>query len=295
MLGRSGADGLAARQTWATRLFRRDQRRRWVRDSNPRNGCPFSGFQNRRIRPLCQPTRSRDAARPVDPKHTWYFGAGQGVGKIDLVDARRYIAMGILFRGMDGPAMAVANEAVQNALRTCLIREGYDVSQPKRHGETGVDILACRAGECLHIEVIGIQKDPSKQSRDFYEVFFRAISRLRDDAKKIVIALPERFADGLHQRANQYGPAWRRLGQAFNELEIWSVNHDEPSYRRASWLGWLESAKNGQIGQSCAGDADPDRDFWLTQAGLSLAHAYGDCEPDYADCMLREPNPDYAP
>ena len=29
---------------------------RMVRDSNPRMGCPISGFQDRRIRPLCQPS-----------------------------------------------------------------------------------------------------------------------------------------------------------------------------------------------------------------------------------------------
>ena len=29
---------------------------RMVRDSNPRKGCPFNGFQDRRIRPLCQPS-----------------------------------------------------------------------------------------------------------------------------------------------------------------------------------------------------------------------------------------------
>ena len=29
---------------------------RMVRDSNPRWGCPHNGFQDRRIRPLCQPS-----------------------------------------------------------------------------------------------------------------------------------------------------------------------------------------------------------------------------------------------
>ena len=31
---------------------------RMVRDSNPRKGCPFNGFQDRRIRPLCQPSET---------------------------------------------------------------------------------------------------------------------------------------------------------------------------------------------------------------------------------------------
>ena len=29
-----------------------------VRDSNPRTSCPVSGFQDRRIRPLCQPSET---------------------------------------------------------------------------------------------------------------------------------------------------------------------------------------------------------------------------------------------
>ena len=29
---------------------------RMVRDSNPRWSCPHNGFQDRRIRPLCQPS-----------------------------------------------------------------------------------------------------------------------------------------------------------------------------------------------------------------------------------------------
>ena len=31
---------------------------RMVRDSNPRTSCPVSGFQDRRIRPLCQPSET---------------------------------------------------------------------------------------------------------------------------------------------------------------------------------------------------------------------------------------------
>ncbi len=31
---------------------------RMGRDSNPRKGCPFNGFQDRRIRPLCHPSET---------------------------------------------------------------------------------------------------------------------------------------------------------------------------------------------------------------------------------------------
>ena len=39
---------------------------RMVRDSNPRMGCPINGFQDRRIRPLCQPSETFS-------KHSLYF------------------------------------------------------------------------------------------------------------------------------------------------------------------------------------------------------------------------------
>ena len=38
----------------------RSERRAW--DSNPRDGCPPSGFQDRRTRPLCEPSKCRTAA-----------------------------------------------------------------------------------------------------------------------------------------------------------------------------------------------------------------------------------------
>lgn len=135
--------------------------------------------------------------------------------------------------------MAIANQAIENALRRCLEDEGYSLSTARLNGETGVDILATKVDERLHIEVIGFKDNPPARSKDFYEVFFRAISRLRQGASRIVIALPERFASGLPQRAAVYGDAWLRLGAAFPELEVWLVNHEQPSIRRATWVEWF--------------------------------------------------------
>jgi hypothetical protein len=148
---------------------------------------------------------------------------------------------------MEG-AMPVANHDVEAALRRSLEAEGYSLSPPRLDGETGVDILATKAEERLHIEVIGFKASPPARSKDFYEVFFRAISRLNQGATRIVIALPERFSRGLHQRASVYGPAWHRLGTAFPELELWLVNHEQPSYRRATWTEWLTPNKSLQQG-----------------------------------------------
>ncbi len=135
--------------------------------------------------------------------------------------------------------MAIANQNVENALRLCLVAEGYTLSTMRKNGETGVDVLAEKPGEELFIEVIGFKDSPPARSKDFYEVFFRAISRLNDGATRLVIALPERFSWGLRQRAAVYGPAWARLGATFPELEVWLVNHNDPSYRRTTWAEWL--------------------------------------------------------
>ena len=107
-------------------------------------------------------------------------------------------------------------------------------------GETGVDIVAKKDGKEFCIEVIGFKKSPPQRTRDFCVVFFGAISRLKNGAKNIVIALPERFGSGLHQRASHYGEGWRRIGNAFPELEIWLVRCEEPySYKRSKWNSWL--------------------------------------------------------
>lgn len=113
------------------------------------------------------------------------------------------------------------NKDVEKALRYFLQDNGYKLEIPERKfGETGVDIIASKDGEKWHIEVIGFKESPPARSKDFYEVFFRAISRLKDGAGHIVIALPDRFRNGLPQRVRQYGIGWQRIGNAFPELEI---------------------------------------------------------------------------
>lgn len=133
----------------------------------------------------------------------------------------------------------VANEATETCLRELLRAEGFRLTEQLENGQTGVDIVATRGSETYHIEVIGHKLRGPARSKDFYEVFFRAISRLNDGAQKIVIALPHLAERGLPQRAKQYGVAWGRLGNAFPELEIWLVNVDETNYRRHSWEEWL--------------------------------------------------------
>ncbi len=93
-------------------------------------------------------------------------------------------------------------------------------------------------GAEIHIEVIGYKSSGPVRAKDFYESFFRAVSRLSDGADRCVIALPHLFKKGLPARAGQHGEAWRRLGDAFPELEIWLVNVDEDSYAPSKRNEW---------------------------------------------------------
>jgi len=108
--------------------------------------------------------------------------------------------------------MSVSNPRAEDAVRRIMMSEGYKVSSPRARGETGVDLIATRGEERIHIEVIGYSDKPPKRALDFFQAFFRAVSRLKDGATSCVIALPKEYQRGLPQRVAQYGPAWNRLG-----------------------------------------------------------------------------------
>ena len=133
----------------------------------------------------------------------------------------------------------VSNDSVEKCLRELLKQEGYSLSPQKVHGQTGVDILATKQGDSYHIEVIGFKSSPSARAYDFYQIFFRAISRLNEGAKHCVIALPKRMGEGLPARAGQHRVAWLRIAQAFPELEVWLVDTLKRSYERTPWGAWI--------------------------------------------------------
>ena len=135
----------------------------------------------------------------------------------------------------------VPNADVESTLRRLLAEDGFILSPMRGHGETGVDIIAERLGDRWYIECIGYKRSPPARAKDFYESFFRAISRLNEDAVHVVIALASRAERGLPQRAKHHAIAWQRIGQAFPELEIWLVDPTQNTYRRCSWLEWLKS------------------------------------------------------
>ena len=132
----------------------------------------------------------------------------------------------------------VSSVDTETAIRHTLINEGYDLSSRRKNGETGVDILAIKDNEAFYIEVIGFKSSAPARAKDFFEVFFRAISRIQDGAKRCVICVPDRMKLGLPQRARQYGIAWKRIGNAFPELEIWLIDTENMSYRKTKWNDW---------------------------------------------------------
>ena len=132
----------------------------------------------------------------------------------------------------------VKNSEVERILRDLLKSEGYSLSRQRGYGETGVDIIASKDGEAWHVECIGYKSSGPARAKDFYESFFRVVSRLNDSAKHLVIALAKQAEVGLPARAKQHKIAWERIAVAFPELEIWFVDTDEKSYLRRTWAEW---------------------------------------------------------
>ena len=135
---------------------------------------------------------------------------------------------------------AITNPETENCLRKLLKNEGYTLSDIKAHGETGTDIIAIKNKKELHIEVIGYKKTGPARAKDFYEVFFRAVSRLNNNnCKSCIIALPDNFKIGFPQRVKQHEIAWQRIANAFPELEIWLVDTINNRYIKTYWKDWL--------------------------------------------------------
>lgn len=121
--------------------------------------------------------------------------------------------------------MPITNKETERVLRNILKRQGYKLlNKARTNGQTGVDIKAEKGRKKWFIEVIGYKKSGPARSKDFFEVFFRAVSRLKSNEKHIVIALPKKFLKGWEQRVAQYNIAWHRIAKTFPELEIWFVD-----------------------------------------------------------------------
>jgi hypothetical protein len=134
----------------------------------------------------------------------------------------------------------VPNKKIEDVLRKLLTSEGYSLSKPKAYGETGTDIVAEKRSSKHHIEVIAYKSSGPARAKDFFQAFFRVISRIKEGASSCVIAMPKEAERGLPARASQYGESWIRIGKAFPELEIWLVDTLGDSYRRTKWNDWAD-------------------------------------------------------
>ena len=133
-------------------------------------------------------------------------------------------------------AKSVANRRVEEVLRSYLKAEGCTLSVSKKQGETGADIVAKRGEFTWIVEAIGFQDKPPVRSREFYEAFFRVISRDRDVSNHIlVLGLPMRFKQGMRQRMQQYPVAWGKLGKVFSSLQIWYVDTEMNTVEERPW------------------------------------------------------------
>jgi hypothetical protein len=133
------------------------------------------------------------------------------------------------------PKLVEAND-VEQVVRRYLGSKGCILSPHKEHGQTGVDIVARHGKSTWFVEVIGFQSHPPIRSREFYEAFFRVISRDRDNPDHIlVLALPKRFKNGMSQRKQQYPVAWGKLGGAFPNLRLWYVDTEHNTVEEYLW------------------------------------------------------------
>jgi Holliday junction resolvase-like predicted endonuclease len=129
----------------------------------------------------------------------------------------------------------ITNSNAENSLREILKAEGYSLTPHRTNGENGVDIIAEKQNNKIFIEVIGYKKTGAARSKDFCEVFFRAISRLKDGAEKLVIALPMEFKVGIKQRTDKQEVSWSRIGDAFPELNVWFIDTTNNKLDTYSW------------------------------------------------------------
>jgi len=133
-------------------------------------------------------------------------------------------------------AKSVKSVEVERVIRKYLEDKGRTLSSRRKYGETGADIVAKHSKFTWFVEVIGFEEHRWIRSREFYEAFFRVISRDRNNPDAIlVLALPKRFKDGMKQRRQQYPVAWDKLGKAFPNLRIWYADTEQGAVEEYSW------------------------------------------------------------
>ena len=149
---------------------------------------------------------------------------------------RRVAELGSFGKCMSTP---LSSERIEKALRRVLHKQGFQLSKARAHGETGVDVVAERAGHVIHIEVIAYKRSGPARTKDFCEGVMRSLSRLDTGAERCVLAMPEQFAVGMAQRAAHYRTAWKRMTLAFPEFSLWLVDCTAGGYRECKLTDWV--------------------------------------------------------
>jgi hypothetical protein len=128
---------------------------------------------------------------------------------------------------------STANSEIENVLRDLLEDEGYKLN-----------IKASMDDKEWYIEIIKNQESGVERIQDFYHAFFKSLSRLNNKGcKHIVIAMEQNMRKILPVRAKIYKVAWKRISEAFPELEIWIVDTETRKYQKTSWIYWLRQKK----------------------------------------------------
>ena len=136
------------------------------------------------------------------------------------------------------------NSEIENVLRDLLKDEGYKLNKKTGLEKLGPDIKASMDDKDWYIEIIKDQQPGMDRIQDFYQAFFQALSRLNNKGcKHIVIAMPQDMRKILPVRARIYKVAWKRIAQAFPELEIWLVDTENKKYQKTCWMHWLKQKK----------------------------------------------------
>ena len=107
---------------------------RMVRDSNPRTSCPVSGFQDRRIRPLCQPSETFIRATLLQ---TGGFGAAYDF----IILAPRFAVKTVAFdRSANHPKLSYVRRSCKPAVLVLrmISSSSHRASQSRRRFSTCV-------------------------------------------------------------------------------------------------------------------------------------------------------------
>jgi len=127
-----------------------------------------------------------------------------------------------------------SNNQTEKALRAALGSEGKAILEPmKKIGETGPDIIVRDESDEIVVEVIPYKQNAVSRKQSFMCGLYTVLSRLDPQGrKKVALAMPQQFKDGLPKRIANACEYFARLSKACPELEFWFVDVRKKTYER---------------------------------------------------------------